>query len=209
MLHLPRCFLLLSLGALVVHTLTAEIGAVRKRDPTQREVFRAGEEGYFCFRIPALIFTSRSTLLAFAEGRGRSTGSCADHGDVRLVLKRSKDLGATWSNISVVHVESGHTIGWRCLLAHSMAEIIIIIRFYPGNPAPVLEELSGKVILLFSRDNKQIFTIESGDEGVSWGVPRNISASTTNPEWGFVATGPPGGIQLPSGRIIIGIIIIQ
>lgn len=101
------------LGVFGVNTHKNESGASRESGTVERvrEVFKAGEGGYFCFRIPALLFTSRGALLAFAEGRGRSTGSCSDHGDVRIVLKRSEDLGATWSNLTVVHSELGHTIG--------------------------------------------------------------------------------------------------
>ena len=77
----------------------------------QTLVFSAGEAGYYCFRIPALLFTGRGTLLAFAEGRGQQSGSCADHGDVHIVLKRSSDSGQTWSNLTVVYKEDGHTIG--------------------------------------------------------------------------------------------------
>ena len=78
---------------------------------TQTQAYAAGEGGYYCFRIPALLFNIKGTLLAFAEGRGKHTGSCDDHGDVHIVVKRSSDLGQTWSNLTIVHMESGHTIG--------------------------------------------------------------------------------------------------
>ena len=78
---------------------------------TQTPVYVAGEGGYYCFRIPALLFTGKGTLLAFAEGRGQHTGSCDDHGDVHIVVKRSSDLGRTWSNLTTVYMENGHTIG--------------------------------------------------------------------------------------------------
>ena len=100
-------------------TLAASIfisGSISSRAPsngnvTQTEVYTAGEGGYYCFRIPALLRTNKGTLLAFAEGRGQHTGSCADHGDVHIVVKRSFDLGQTWSNLTVVYKENGHTIG--------------------------------------------------------------------------------------------------
>ena len=82
-------------------------------DPIFRiDVFKAEDLEYECFRIPSLLFTSKGTLLAFAEGRGQHSNSCADHGDVHIVLKRSADLGHTWSNMSVIYTEYPHnTIG--------------------------------------------------------------------------------------------------
>lgn len=88
---------------------------------TQIRVFSAGEDGYFCFRIPALLFTGPGTLLAFAEGRGRDSKSCDDHGDVHIVVKRSSDFGRTWSNLTIVHMEEGHTIG---LLAEILSSYV-------------------------------------------------------------------------------------
>ena len=75
---------------------------------------------------------------------------------------------------------------------------------HSGNPAPVLDATTGKIILAYCRDNKQVFTIESSDEGANWGNVSNITEAVTEPDWHFVGTGPPGGIQLQSGRLIIG-----
>ena len=72
----------------------------------QKDVFTSSEGGYHCFRMPALIYTCESSLLAFAEGRGQHTGSCSDQaGDVVIVMRRSSDGGMTWSPLSLVHSE--------------------------------------------------------------------------------------------------------
>lgn len=55
-------------------------------------IFKAGENGYACFRIPALIYTKNGSLLAFAEAR---RANCGDSGDIDLVIKRSSDKGKT------------------------------------------------------------------------------------------------------------------
>ena len=91
----------------------AKDGLTTVEDPIFRiDVFKAGDLEYECFRIPSLLFTLKGTLLAFAEGRGQHSNSCADHGDVHIVLKRSTDLGHTWSNMSVIYTEYPHnTIG--------------------------------------------------------------------------------------------------
>ncbi len=75
-------------------------------DMVQRDVFSGLEMGYKCFRSPALLYTSKGVVLAFAEGRGRHTGSCKDTiTDVEIVMKNSSDGGMTWSSLTVVHSE--------------------------------------------------------------------------------------------------------
>ena len=79
-----------------------------------------------------------------------------------------------------------------------------IIVFFPvGNPAPVEDKTTGKIILLFARDSKNILKLESMDDGVTWGSVEDITRMVMDPTWPAMDTGPPGGIQLPSGRLII------
>ena len=74
-----------------------------------------------------------------------------------------------------------------------------------GNPAPVEDQNSAKILLLFCRDNKQVLQMESMDDGVTWGSMVDITEMVVSTAWSFVGTGPPGGIQLPSGRLVIGV----
>lgn len=67
---------------------------------TEQVLFRTGTDGYGCFRIPALVRTTRGSLLAFAEAR--KSPSCADRGDIDIVLRRSTNNGRTWGPIRVV-----------------------------------------------------------------------------------------------------------
>ena len=100
-------------------------------------------------------------------------------------IGHSSDDGATWSNISQVAVEPGHTI---------------------GNPAAITDLTTGTIHLLSSRDNNQVFGSTSPDGGATWTARRNLTAELKpNPDpAAFVATGPPGGVQLASGRLVAG-----
>lgn len=131
-------------------------------------LFRTGDAGYACFRIPALVAVGGSDLVVFAEGR---KNGCDDFGDVDVVMRRSEDGGATWLPIEVV-VDQGV--------------------MQAGNSAPVWdthdpEHPDGKLLLLYNtgtasewdvrsgRGRREAWCIESPDGGRSWGSPRNIT----------------------------------
>jgi hypothetical protein len=157
-----------------------------------RAIFIAGEEGYQCFRIPAILTSADGTLLAFAEGRKKN---CGDAGDIDLVMKRSVDGGRNWSSLMLVWDDADNTC---------------------GNPAPVLDKKSGHIVLLTtwnlgidhepqiidgkSKDTRRIFVLRSEDNGLHWSSPREITADVKLPDWTWYATGPCNGIQVRSGR---------
>ena len=101
------------------------------------DVFVAGEEGYYCIKIPDLVVTKNGSLLAFGEAR---VGSCSDYTETHLVMKRSTDSGRTWSKLQVVHSEPNSVI---------------------GNAAPVVLHTSGRILLPHCRDNLKVFTMHS------------------------------------------------
>lgn len=162
----------------------------QERD-TLEYLFESGEEGYECFRIPAVVTTTHGTVLAFAEGRKRG---CSDTGDIDLVLKRSVDNGETWSELIVIW-DDGENV---C-----------------GNPAPVIDEVTGTIHLLStwnlgsdherdiidgkSVDTRRVFVENSMDDGLTWSEPQEITSSVKADNWSWYATGPCHGIQLRNG----------
>ena len=159
---------------------------------TESVVFQSGDDGYHTYRIPAIVKAANGDLLAFAEGRKHGGG---DHGDIDLVLKRSADDGATWSDMQIVQDE------WD----DPAAKITL------GNPAPVVDKTDpahpGRVWLPFTRDNKAVFVTFSDDHGATWSPRRDVSSTGMHPDWGWYATGPGHALQLTrgpyAGRLIV------
>ena len=159
------------------------------------ELFRAGEGGYFTYRIPALVTTTRGTLLAFCEGRKSSAG---DSGDIDVLVRRSLDRGRTWSR------------------PHKIADMGLDT---VGNPAPVVERKTGAVFLLLTsnpgqtterqitdgsaRIGRSVWLLRSADDGVTWSAPVDITAQVKRPDWTWYATGPGNGVQLRGGRLVV------
>lgn len=156
-------------------------------------VFKMGENGYHSFRIPALILASdHKTILAFAEGRKNSR---SDTGDIDLVLKRSTDGGRTWSSLITVWDDADNVC---------------------GNPAPVVDGKTGKIVLLAtwnlgsdhekdilkrtSKDTRRVYMLTSSDDGLSWSGAREITPTVKKNEWTWYATGPCHAIQLKKGK---------
>lgn len=165
-------------------TRDAQLAEVAHHCNTQESTpFTGGEEGYNCYRIPAITRLPDGSLLVFAEGR---KFTCADHDWNDIVMKRSRDNGRTWSKLSVVYSES------------TPKDHITI-----GNPAPVFLADSNTTLLPFCRNNLQIYLTRSSNGGASWSKPQNITDQVSEPTWSFYATGPPGSYVSQTGRILV------
>ncbi len=167
-----------------------QVAAAEPAPAVESVPFRGGADGYFAFRIPALVTTNRGTLLAFCEGRKTSL---SDDGDNDLVLRRSFDAGRTWEPLQLVHEEGG--------------DAVVTI----GNPCAVVDRATGVVWLTMNRKNGRVLVTSSSDDGKTWAAPRDITTDVSRPGWGWYAMGPGCGIQLTAsgtnhshpGRLVI------
>ena len=158
-------------------------------------VFHAGENGVNTYRIPAIVTTKSGKVIAFAEARHNSR---SDTGDIDLVMKESLDGGKTWSEARTVWDDAGNVC---------------------GNPCPVVDRRTGRIILLSTWNNgkdpekkihdrtaidtRRVFVMYSDNEGKTWSKPKDITSSTKRDNWTWYATGPCHAIQLKSGRIVV------
>ncbi|MPR33935.1 exo-alpha-sialidase [Cytophagaceae bacterium SJW1-29] len=169
-------------------------------------VFESGQEGYLCYRIPAIVKAPNGDLLAFAEARRTS---CSDFGDVEIVLKRSSDDGRSWGPLQVVA---------------DYAE------YQAGNPAPVYDLTDpaypkGRLFLFYNTGTaheadvrkgkavREIWYKTSTDGAHTWNDPVNITlltsrpnAPNTNPtytfseDWRSYANTPGHALQIRNGK---------
>ena len=136
-----------------------------------KTLFKSGDLGYACFRIPALVSLSPEVLIAFAEGR---KDSCADFGDVDILMRRSEDGGRTWTYPQRVADFGALQV---------------------GNPTPVVDRLDshypeGRLFLFYNtgtaseqqtregKGRRQGYFITSTDAGRHWSEPTLISDTT-------------------------------
>jgi len=156
--------------------LLAQLPAWSAPEYTITDIFYSGDAfGYHTYRIPAIVRANDGTLLAFCEGRA----SNSDLGDIDIVLRRSSDNGVTWGPLIVVQSEGTISI---------------------GNPAPVIDRVTGDIHMLFCRENERIFHTVSTDNGLTWSTRTEITVNVKLPNWGWYATGPCHGVQLTRGE---------
>ncbi|MFD7433785.1 exo-alpha-sialidase [Streptomyces sp. NPDC059861] len=202
-----RARLRVTLTAGAVLTAAAALPGPAQAQPTsaaplfdEQVLFKASQDpGYACFRIPAVVQTTKGTLLAFAEGR---VLNCGDATDIDIVLKRSTDGGRTWGPLQVVNDGGGDT---------------------HGNPTPVVDRETGRILLAETyntgRPDSEHCDIpcdrvphlqHSDDDGATWSTPRDLSPQILPSHWNsWYATGPVHGIQLTqgahAGRLVFGV----
>lgn len=157
------------------------------------DVFSAKQDGYRFFRIPAIVQSPSGYIYAFCEGR---KNSCSDNGRIDIVMRRSRDGGATWGKLHIVATDGVNTL---------------------GNPCPIVDRETGCVCLVFCKnfaDDKEnqilsgekqprtVWKTFSNEVGLKWSEPERI-ANVRLDHWTWYATGPGHGIQTTSGRYIV------
>lgn len=156
--------------------------------PTEREdgvavrLAHGGENGFSCYRIPAVTEAPNGWILAAWDGR---PANCADAPQANSIVQRiSKDGGKSWEPMKVV--AQGHTGSGK---------------YGYSDPSYVVDETTGKIFLFFvksfdvgiwgsqpgtaetTRNILHAAVTESSDNGVTWSDPKVITNQITKDGW--------------------------
>lgn len=167
--------------------------AASEPDFEQQTIYRQGDFGYACFRIPAVVKAANNDVLAFAEGRVKD---CGDDENIDLVLRRSTDDGRTWGPLQLISKGNGET---------------------HGNPVPIVSGEDGRIVLVSTHNgpapcpsgcDRDPWVQTSDDHGATWTPARELTEGKP-PAWNhWYATGPMHGIELKNGphkgRLVVG-----
>ena len=129
-----------------------------------------------CTRGANLVRSPNGSLLAFFSGMH----SCEDGSKgMALLMRSSADNGASWSSVRTLYNYSEYDVS--------------------GYVAPTVDVQRKAVLLLFNVNFTQTWLRRSTDDGSTWSPPANL----TDGVGGGLALGPPGGVQLASGRLVL------
>lgn len=146
-------------------------------------LFEARTEGYYTYRIPGIIVTSKGTVLAYCEARQDSR---SDWANIDILMRRSTDGGKTW--------------GPRQKLADIGNSTV-------NNPVAIVDRKTGAVHFLYCVNYGRCFYMRSDDDGKTWSRPVEVTDTfekfRPDYNWNVIATGPGHGIQLRSHRLLV------
>jgi sialidase-1 len=150
---------------------------------TRQVLFTGGENGYYTYRIPSMVATSKGTLLAFCAAR---KGEGGDWDPIDIVMRRSEDFGKTWGVAKVI----AHRDSLLC-----------------DNAMPIVDWQTGQVHFLHQIDYAKVIYLCSNDDGKTFSAPVDITSIFADLKkiwpWVVIAPGPGHGIQLKSGRLVV------
>lgn len=184
--------------------LCVETTAALASDPRCETQVLFPKDGATVCRIPSLVVTKDSVILATAD---RRIGSNHDWGhDTEIVLRRSIDGGRTWLPVQTLAAEPGVNF-------HSGPSLVDgrmgrVFKFLKKRPASFRSPGDFHAAVLADADRWRrwgigSYMIHSDDAGATWSAPRRLTIDHPD-SMGITDVGNGiHGIQMPDGRLVI------
>ncbi len=175
-------------------------GEIKKADevieyPWAIDVFVRGGNGIFLHRIPALAVTMKGTILALCDARIEKGDDLPNNID--LALRRSFDLGETWTPIQIIADFPGmEGAGDASLLVDR--DTGRIWAFYVYGPEGIGSRTSQPGI---DGPTLSLHLIHSDDDGATWSEATDLNPMVKDPAWKAAWPSPGSGFQARSGRL--------
>lgn len=151
-----------------------------------------------CYRIPVIATAPNGDLIAAIDQRVPSCGDLKWNQDINIVIRRSTDMGKTWSNLeTIVDYPFGESASDPSIIVDAMKNTIFLFFNYMNHK---------------SEPNIYYFrVIKSFDNGKTWSTPQDITSQISKPEWTnnfkFITSG--NGIQTHSGTLLHTIVNLE
>lgn len=164
------------------------------QEPEFFDCFTGGSDGYPAYRIPAVVVTTKGSVLAFAEARQ----SLGDQSQNDIVSKRSTDGGATWSALHLIHDDGANSLNNPTAVVERQSGRVFVM--YQRIPAHLKESSKSTATGLSGENIYRNLLVWSDDDGVTWSTPLDVTATTKRPDRATtICSGPGIGIQLTRG----------
>ena len=170
-------------------------------DGTDIPVFEAKKNlSHASVRIPALLRTTKGTLIAVAEGRDKG----ADQAGNDLVVSISRDEGASWTKPVVAYEQGKDSCNNPCLVEDTlMGRVFLFFQTFPAGS----REFGGLPAGSADPAGTRILKIASDDNGATWSRPSDVTKEIKPDDAVTTASGPGIGIKMRSathaGRLVI------
>lgn len=173
--------------------------------PSRAEDLAVSAPPALTYRIPALVATTRGTLLAAFDRRHGSAADLPNHIDV--MLRRSTDGGRTWSGARAIVAETAPAgCGDPSLLVDRPARRVFLFCTFSAGRVGFASGRAG------TRDAADPNTLHielrwSDDDGIRWSAPRDLDPEVKDPHWRALFASSGHGIQTASGRLLQPIVV--